>query len=275
MMIDQNLIDRIIAEVLARLKNGLPETEKRNVVILFTGARKGSDAGLEAINRLSRSQHCVSVMQSAASKNILPESKLREAGARTIIETGPQTDIAHLVKKMDLLLVPTLTTRMAGILALGLMESPAATLILRALLAGKPVIAVKDASDPEGYVAEHIYGGKPGASPALRAVLNGYLKTLESFGMELVCEEYFLKTMELRLAALQPVLGALSEKTGVLPVSLPTVPAFQVRRLSGFVTERDLLDFEPDMLVQCAADTRFTPQAKDTLQRMRLRLEFI
>lgn len=265
MSLDQTLIDEIVNRVLTLLSKQQNSVSTKNILFLFSGAKAGTEAGLEAIRRLSGSSHTFSVMRTESARNIIPEARLREAGAQDLVIADSRTDIAGLVKRTDLLLIPTLTTRLVGHLALGLMESPAATLILRTLLAGKSVIGIKDASDPAGYVARQVYGGKREASPALYSILEKNLTTLECFGMELVSETDFLTALDRRLQGQ----GIASGSKVVLPGSVGTASL----QLSGIVTERDLMGLVEGSVVFCAPGTRLTAQAQDSARRLRLQLE--
>ena len=266
---DEAIVDKIVARILAQLAKEQISSEPKQVVMLFTGARAGTKAGLEAIRRLSGSKHSLTVMHTESARSIIPEDKVREAGATEIVGAGPWVDVAGLACKADLLLIPTLTTRMAGILALGLMDSPAATLVLRTLLAGKAVVAIKDGADPNGYVSEKIYGAKPGAAPALRAKLESYLAALSSFGVELVSEGDFLVRMERRLLT-----GPVSISTSNASVPVASRPATQFGGAT-IVTASELMHYVPGSTIRLGAGSRLTPQAEDTAKRLRLALEFV
>ena len=270
---DEAIVDKVVARIMALLNKEPVCTDPKQVTMLFSGARAGTDAGLEAIRRLSKSKHGLTVMHTDAAKSIIPEEKVREAGATDIVGSGPWVDIAGLACRSDLLLIPTLTTRMAGILALGLMETPAATLVLRTLLAGKAVIAIKDGADPNGFVSEKIYGGKAGAAPALRAKLEGHLDTLSSFGVELVSESEFLVRMEQRLLTGPLTIQAASAPAPVRSAVSPS-PAPSIGGGATIVTASELLPCTPGSAIRLGKGSRLTPQAEDTARRLRLKLEF-
>ncbi len=271
MVMDDAIIDKIIARVMAQLSGEHICTKPRQVLILFSGARAGTAAGLEAIRRLSASKHTVSVMLTQAATAIIGEKAIREAGACTAIVDDPRVDVAGLACQSDLILVPTLTTRMAGYLALGLMESPVATLILRALLAGKRVIAIKDGADPDSQVSRKIYGAVPGVSPALYARLNEHLETLTSYGVELVAESDFLLRLEQRLIALPRQSNAVSHQDKARSPALAVQQAGAVE----FITAGDLQRFARDQRIRLPIASRLTPQAEDVARQMRLEIEFV
>lgn len=262
---DEAVVDKIVARILAQLNNEPVSSAARKVTMLFCGARAGTEAGLEAVRRLSRSKHDLTVMHTEAAREIIPEETIRKAGATDFVGAGLWVDVAGLVCRSDLLLVPTLTTRMAGHLALGLMESSSATLILRMLLAGKPVVVIKDGADPDGWVSEKIYGAKAGAASALRNRLESNLAALTSFGADLVTEKDFLVTMERRLLT-GSVTGCDAE--------MPATPTSATDVMGGIVTAGELLRHAPDAVIRLAPGSRLTPQAEDTVRQLRLKLVF-
>jgi hypothetical protein len=270
-------VDKIVARVMALLAGEPLDLSPRNVLMLFNGASTGFVVGMEAIRRLAGSKHSLTVMLTPAAAHIITESQVRQAGASKVVGAGEWVDTPALVKRSDLVLVPTMSMNLAARLALGLMDSPIATVILAALLAGKPVIAIKDGADP-GSNAGRVFDAKVGAAPALHARLAGNLATLASYGAELVCEGEFLLAVERRLIA-----GG-APQTVAVPVthtngSVEQRP-WQANRhangaMAGIVTEADLLALHPGSIVHFAAGSRLTPQAQDTARRLGLKLELV
>ncbi|HMQ32819.1 MAG TPA: flavoprotein [Chloroflexaceae bacterium] len=263
-MDDQALIDKVTARILALLSGESVELAPRHVLMLFSGASTGFVAGMEAIRRLSGSAHTLTVVLSPAASQIITEAQARKAGAVAVLGPGQWADAPTLVREADLLLIPTLSMSVAARLALGLMDSLVATLTLGALLAGKPVVAIRDGAEPGGRGGE-VFGAVPGAAAPLRARLEGHLAALETFGVELVREPDFLLTMERRLIA-----GAAPRPAPGAALQTPT-PAAAAR--AGFITEADLLGLMPGSTLRLAPGSRLTPQASDTAGRLRLVLE--
>jgi hypothetical protein len=268
-MIDEALVDKITARVLA-LVNGEPvDLSAKNVLMLFSGASTGFVAGMEAIKRLAHSPHGLTVVLTPSAGHIITTDKVRAAGARNIIQSHEWVNAPALVKQSNLVLIPTLSMNLAARLALGLMDSLVCTLTLGALLAGKAVVAVEDGADPNGP-GGLVFGATEGTAPALRAQLSGHLTALRAYGMELVREQDFLLTMERRLltgaivSPAPPVTGS-GQKDG------------QVKnRLNGgapdFITESDLLTLSPESTLHLSPGSRLTPQAQDTARRLNLNI---
>jgi hypothetical protein len=260
-MDDEALIDKIVARVMALMSGEPVELAPRHVLMLFSGASTGFVAGMEAIRRLSASAHTLTVVLSPAASQIVTEAQVRKAGAVAVLGPGQWSDAPGLVREADLLLIPTLSMSVAARLALGLMDSLVATLTLGALLAGKPVVAIRDGAEPGGRGGE-VFGAVAGAAAPLHARLEANLAALESFGVELVREPDFLVTLERRLLS------------GARPATRPAAAAERASVLrAAFITEADLLGLAPGSALRLAPGSRLTPQAQDTARRLRLKLE--
>lgn len=273
-MNDDVVIDKIVARVMALISGEPVDLAPRHVLMLFSGASTGFVAGMEAIQRLSRSAHTLTVVLSPAASHIVTEDQVRKAGAVSIIGSGQWVDSPALVRESDLVLIPTLSMNVATRLALGLMDSLMSTVTLGALLAGKSVVAIRDGAEPAGKGGE-VFGAVEGAAAPLRAMLENHLATLESFGLELVNEPAFLTTVERRLITR-------GRSTLIQPTPVVVTPAAAAPVLapintgtlySGFITESDLLMLAPGSTLRLAPGSRLTPQAKDTAHRMRLILD--
>lgn len=276
-MVDEVIIDKIAARILAILNDEPIDTSARNVLMLFSGASTGFVVGMEAIRRLTGSKHALTVVLTPAASQIITEAHVRQAGAKTIIGAGEWANAPELVKRSDLVLIPTLSMNLAARLALGLMDSLISTLVVGALLAGKAVVAIKDGADPSGN-AGLVFGAANGAAPALRAKLQGHLTTLADFGVELVGEAAFLVAIERRLltgAARQPAAQHVAPARDLLDGQLaaPARPHANGARVS-FVTAAELLACTPGAVVELAPGSRLTPQAQDTATRLGLKLRF-
>lgn len=258
---DEDLVARIVARVVALLdgqQSGLPA---RRVLVLFSGATCGIQAGLEAIGRMGRAGHHVTVVLSPAAGALTGEDRVRAAGAQQVIGPGVWADAPGLVRASDLVLLPTLSMNLAARLALGLLDSLVSTLAIGALLAGKPVIAVRDGADPEG-AAGRIFGAH--GAPALRARLQGNLKTLAAYGIELVSESDFLAAVERHLVAPGKV-PATATRSGNGSCS-------GMITQTGIVTQTDLAAIEPGGILHLSPGSRLTPLAFDHARRLGIQI---
>lgn len=266
---DDVIVDKVAARILARMAGRPIDTGRREVFVVFTGAVSGFAAGREAVGRLVRSAHTLTILMTPAAKHIFGEGPLRQVGATSIVDLQPWTDVSDFTRRADIVLVPTLTMNTAARLALGLMDSPATTLVLGALLAGKSVLAIRDGADPAGKRGEAL-GARPDGSPALWALLEDRLAALESFGIRLTSKNDFLFALE-QLLITPPGLGPSG------PSVAPASPAASSPRaadgLPSIVTAGDLLGLAPGTRVRLGRGSRLTPQAADLATRMGLKLE--
>ncbi len=277
-MVDEILVDKIVARVMALLNGETIDSSPRRVLMLFSGASTGFVVGKEAIRRLADSSHKLTVVLTPSAAHIITEANIRQAGADDIVPPGTWVDAPGLVKQSDLVLVPTLSMNLAARLALGLMDSLISTLVIGSLLAGKPVVAVQDGADPNGN-AGLVFGATRGGAPALRAKLADHLKTLASYGVELVSEGDFLVTVERRLltrAVAQPPNGDRKPQPSfMLGGKSPAIETLSNSRgKTNFVTEADLLMLQPGSVLRLAPGSRLTPLADDTAKRLNLQLVF-
>jgi hypothetical protein len=269
-MAEQALIDKIVARVLALLRGETVNTSRRSVLLLFSGASTGYVVGMEAIRRLTNADHALTVVMTPAAHEIITPDKVKLAGATKIIGPGEWTDAPGLVRRTDLVLIPTLSMNLAARLALGLMDSLITTLALGSLMAGKAVVAVKDGADPFGN-AGRVFGATETAAPLLRQTLAGHLATLAAYGIEMVSEADFLFTMEQRLLA-DAAAGQGSAAATPFQASQPAMVAGSNGSKATFVTAQDLQGLPAGSAVRLATGSRLTPQAHDLARRLNLTL---
>lgn len=265
---DAALIDEIVARVVAIVQERLmAQAPSRRVLMLFSGASTGYVVGMEAVRRLARAHHQLTVAMTASAVHVIGEDHVREAGAADIIGPGKWVDTPGLVHATDLVLIPTLSMNTAARLALGLMDSLFSTLALGALLAGKPVIAVRDGADPAGRGGE-VFGAVPGASPALQARMLQNLDALQAYGVQLVREDGFLTAVSHHI--LHP--GPAPAANGAASVAAHLDTAVAPNISTTILTDAELSGLPAGSVLRLGSGARLTPLAQDTAQRLRLQL---
>jgi hypothetical protein len=262
--VDESLIARIVTQVLALLAGNGAKPAGRRVLTVFGGASAGQQAGLSAITQLTGRGHQVTVAFSPAGNAMVGEERVRTAGAQKVIAPGGWVDAPALVADAELVLLPTLSMNLAAHLAAGLLDSLPATLVVGALLAGKPVLAVRDGADPDG-AAGKVFGAN-GSAPALRAKLAGNLKVLASYGVELVAEADFLDAVE-RL-----VVGSAPRITQAAVTQASNTPTSRVS--APLITQADLAGLPEGTRLRVAPGSRLTPLARDSAASMGIELVY-
>jgi hypothetical protein len=253
--VDEQLLVQMVVRVLAMLE-AQPASPRKRVLVLFGGASAGWKAGLDAIAMLAKDGHAVTAVLTSSAASILGEGKIREAGANQVILPGVFADAPALVKEHDLVLIPTLSMNLAAKLALGLFDSLLTTLALGALLAGKPILAVRDGADPEG--AGGRVWGATGAAATLRARLSTNLKVLESYGIRLLPVDEFVP-------AVQQCLSVNS-----MPIAQTSAPSSGPVVAAAVITQADIAHLQEGGLLHIPKGSRLTPLAQETANRLRL-----
>lgn len=262
---EQALIDEIVAKVVALVQaKMITAVPKQRVLMLFSGASTGYVVGMNTIKLLTQANHDLTIFMTASAVHVVGEDNVRKAGAKEIISPKQWVNTPGLVRETDLVLVPTLSMNTAARLALGLMDSVFSTLVLGALLANKPVIAVCDGADPYGN-GGLVFSDSHDGSPALRAKMVENLGALIEYGINLVREDEFVTQV---IRQMQP-----EPNQPTADYSLPVV------RISGngrspILTESDLFTCQPGTTLHLPADTRLTPLAQDSAQKRNLTLVF-
>lgn len=265
----ERIVREVVAELLARRQDA---ARPRRALMLFSGASTGYLVGMEAIHGLAAAGHKVTAVLSPAASHVIGTDKVEAAGAHFVVKPDSWVCAPDVVNRSDLILVPTVTMNLAARLAAGLMDSLVSTLILGGLLAGKPVLGVRDGADPYGN-GGLVFGDSHDTVPALRQQFSRNLERLACFGITLVGEKEFLPTLW-RLLQGQPAAGpTITRSNGAGPAQQATTPppAAANGRVQ-FITETDLLTMRPGDTVRLASGCRFTPLAQDTARRMNLQL---
>ena len=263
---DQALIDKVVAKVVALVQaKMIAAVPPRRVLMLFSGASTGYVVGMDTIKMLSQARHKLTVFMTASALHVIGEGNVRKAGAAEII--GPQqwVNTPGLVRETDLVLVPTLSMNTAARLALGLMDSLFSTLVLGALLANKPVVAVCDGADPYGN-GGLVFSDKNEGAAALRQRLSENLSTLIDYGVNLVAEEKFISTVIQQLQT-----GELQVVTAVSPQPVLRVMG---NGRTPILTAADLSTCQPGTTLRLPASARLTPLAQDNARTRNLTLIF-
>jgi ethanolamine utilization protein len=188
---NETLVKLITAEVMRQLKqktgSDVVQTDGplHTALAIFTGGTIGLEPSLEELKKLQAIQTELTIVLSAAAETIIGISWIKEKlGSHVNVITAQSPYPGDYLRAADVVLVPVLTQNTAAKIAHTFSDTMVSTLILQALMLGKPVIAAQNAADPrDGWRIKKNMGK---AAPALREALQGNLAKLETYGIQLV-----------------------------------------------------------------------------------------
>ena len=187
----EKLVQLVVNEVMRQLKLRPPElgqqagAPKYQALAIFTGGTIGFEESLAQLKRIQEDNVEITAVLSPAAEKIWGSTRIQEElGAHINIIDAQSAYPGKLLHEADLVLVPVLTQNTAAKLALTFSDTLATTLVLQALMLGKPVIAAANAADPTDGL--RVKGNMGNASPGLLQALRDNLKKMGSYGIRLV-----------------------------------------------------------------------------------------
>ncbi|HWR42187.1 flavoprotein [Sporomusa sp.] len=178
-MDNEKLVELVTAEVLRQLNR-----PHHKALAIFTGGTIGLETSLEELRALQAINTELTVVLSEAAEKIIGINWIKEKlGSHVQVVTTQSPYPGKYLRAADIVLVPVLTQNTAAKLAYTLSDTMVSTLILQALMLGKPVIAAQNAADPKD--SWRVQKNMAKAPPALREALQGNLNKLEAYGIQL------------------------------------------------------------------------------------------
>lgn len=188
-MQEEKLVELITREVLRRLAEVTPTPAEKperqlSILALFAGGTIGLKQGLKELSEL-KPLASISVVLSEAAEQVVGKNRIYEhLGSETPVVTASCPYPGKLLRAADVVVVPVLTQNSAAKLAHTLADTMVTTLVLQALMLGKPVIIATNAADPRDSWR---IGAGMGRSPVgLARALQDNLKKIEGLGVAMV-----------------------------------------------------------------------------------------
>jgi hypothetical protein len=190
-MDQEQLVKVVTAEVLRQIAD-LPQAQKLpavkssvRAIAIFTGGMMGLEESLSEMKHLQALGFEFSVVLSRAAETVIGMDRIKtQLGSTILFIDSACSQIGKLLQETDLVLVPVLTRNTAAKLAYTIADTFVTTLVMQALLMGKPVIAALNAAEPQANLRVRSDGRK---SPVgLLQSLRGNLDKLKVHGMQLV-----------------------------------------------------------------------------------------
>ncbi len=193
-------IDRLIQIVEAEVKKALldqtgseekvvsqqPNLSGEKVLALFTGGYTKLSEALTQIEKLIQASCSVDVVMSQSATKVIGQDKIRSISGIASLVCEPDDSISSLeaIQKSDVIIVPVLTRNSAAKLALGITDTLVTNILMQALISAKPVIAARNAADPNDADCPCVR--MPDTPLGLIKLAENYLQKLESYGIKLV-----------------------------------------------------------------------------------------
>ncbi len=173
-LLADELAERVIQKLIDRQKRAL---------VVVTGAAIGVPAALAGLKELRDEGFTYHVLMTRSAMHVTGEDAVRSALApETLwVESAGQPP-EKIAAGFDTVLVPALTVNTAAHLAGCMSDTPAAAMILSALMKGKNVVMAVDGACPDNPKRKEL-GYR--MTPALRDALHGNLEKLRAYGARL------------------------------------------------------------------------------------------
>ncbi len=246
--IDEQALKIIIREVI------LEVLRERRVLVLFTGALVGSEDSMNSLRTLANAGVHLDAVFTPSAKRVIPEHFYADI---------PLTDVTeNLVSDHRVLVVPTMTTNTVAKLAHGITDSLATNVISEFIMLNRPIVAARDAADPDMPEKQAWFPSMP---PAWATMLRTNLQTVASFGVAF-CDAQDLATQTLAILD-GPETGVMSNGFGLPAGVVPVVID------SAVLGRKDLAVLPRGSRVHIRPNTIVTALARDYAKANQIALE--
>ncbi|WKY47041.1 flavoprotein [Eubacteriaceae bacterium ES3] len=174
------LVQKVVEEVIRRI-NAKPQI----ALVMFTGATIGFKESMDSLSKLQKEGWQLKVVLSDDGMKVQdPEAIKKELNLDTIYHSGNIESQKALYNDVDMMIVATMTINTAAKFANGITDTVLLSLLNHGFMAGVPVVAAKDACDPDNSV--RIKAGMGKSTAGYKKMLVSNMDTLTEFGMTLV-----------------------------------------------------------------------------------------
>jgi hypothetical protein len=241
---------REIVEAEVRRAFAAGESTDSPVLAVFDGSLVGLSAAVQQLAALAAERFVLTAVLSPCAEPLISRDLLRsQARVARILTARDRLNVAQLVQESVAVVVPVLSRTTLAKVANGIADTLTADVITHSLLLGKPVVAVRNAADPDGPESP---SGAAGTVPdALRRLWSEHVDAARSFGVR------FVDASELA-AAVKAALGPSSPEAGLGGKTV--------------ITEADVVAASAAGELHAAAGAIITPLARDTAAQLGVRL---
>ncbi|QJW46232.1 flavoprotein [bacterium BFN5] len=263
------LVQYLTGEVLKQLKNfeaGHAQSpaagRSGKVLAIFTGGTIGLDQAMTELRSIQAIAAEITVVLSKAAEQIVGTAKIQEnLGGHVQIVTSQSAYPGKILREADVVLVPVLTQNTAAKVAYTLADTMPSTMIMQALMLGKPVIAAENAADP--HDDWRVKGNMGLSSPGLTQALKSNLQKVAEYGVKVVKVNCLAEQT-------RQVIG-IESAAQVEPAVVPAAPAKKAVLAASTIKEAAR---RGDKTLTVAAGTVVTPLALDVAREYQIEVVF-
>lgn len=194
-------MNSIVEEVLRRLRSKM-----KKALVVFTGGAIGFPEALAQLKLLQENGWEFKVLLSNSAEYVLAPQLIKEKLELDKVYLEREVKgLQSFYRGINLMIIPTLTLNSAVKIALGVADTLTTNIVSHVIMEGIPILAAKDACDLHNPTRLRL--GMDKTPQAYLDKMDGYLSTLEAYGINLV------EAKDLFQAAEQQLLCIFSQQT--------------------------------------------------------------
>ena len=180
------MIEIIVNEVTKRIIGEMYSEEKK-ALVLFTGGKVGFESSIESIKKLIYDGWNLKIVLSKNADFVLGSNIIKQQlGIEDIFVEDEIKDIDYLKQDIKKIIIPVLTMNSASKISLGISDTLITYLVSWGIMNGIPIIAAKDACDPENNIR---FKSSSQVPTAYKNMIKDNLKNLESYNIKFTSAE--------------------------------------------------------------------------------------
>jgi hypothetical protein len=195
------MIEIIVNEVTKRIIDEMHKEDKK-ALVLFTGGKIGFESSIESIKKLIYDGWSLKVVLSKNADFVLGSNTIKQQlGIEDIFVEDEIKDINYLKQDIKKIIIPVLTMNSASKISLGISDTLITYLVSWGIMNDIPIIAAKDACDPENNIR---FKSSSQVPTAYKNMIKDNLKKLESYNIKFTSAEKLYDTIVNFLKSSEP-----------------------------------------------------------------------
>lgn len=245
----EELIKIITEEVLKKVEN---TTSNKKVMVVLNGGTIGLDESIDALKKLKSKGFILKAVISEFAEKILDMNCINEVFEKVYIDHLNTENLEVYSESFDILIGANITLNTLSKVALGICDNMPLRVISQAIMRGTKIVFVKDACDLDNPTRNEV--GYINIPEGYKNLYQNYLKTVESFGVEIV-NSYDLYNS---ITGVKKI----SSKKEVMEVSIE----------KNIITREDIMKLSNNKEIMVLKSSIVTSLAKDLCEEMGIKL---